>query len=690
MTDSVVPTGGAPVPFDDPNGVAAVRGSPVPDPTTRVSVVLEPRGVWRSGIVVLVLLAIALFLNFLLDDGGSVIFTVLIAWFASIAMEPAVSRLSQRMKRGAATILVMLGVALFCILFGIAFGRLIADQLIQAVKAIPAFANQALDWVNGHLGTDYSPTEALGKIGITQETLTEWAKQLAGGVLGFVVSVLGAIFSSFTFLLFTFYFSADAPRLQALDRPPLPDPGTRRSSSACGTWRSEDRRLRRGPRRARRHLRHDHGAVPAHHRDAVLAGPRHLDRCRRAVRADHRHVRRDPAAGLVGLIGPDPLKGVLALIFADRLPADREPHHRAADQRGRGRHAPGGVVRRRAARGGAVRCGRRRSSPSRSRRLLLALLDIYTRTYELLPSLRPGRGAPTGTAAARGEGAATRAALGQGPAPSRRARRARRRRVPTRHAGGPRRLPCPRTAVTPSRHGRGRLRPAHPGQQLAAAARAGLGEHALEVVLDRVLGHRQRPRGPRVSRPPASATTSSASRPVSPNARTRRSLRSVADAGAIVTAMSYGVPAAPSTRSARTVTSRPPGQVRPGPRRMVVDPRLAGEQLGRDVVRDGRYRRCLRRTRDELPQVVRRLRGLRVDVEGVGQQEDDRAVRLALCRGGATVTTAAATQRRSAGVMRSVTWARNATSSASSSAAAPARRRGSRKPQRPVPVPVHA
>ena len=187
---------------------------PAVEDSVRVIVAVEQRSVWRAGTIVIALASLAAFGWFVLDDGGSVFFTLLIAWFASIAMEPAVGRLARRMRRGAATGLVMLAVGVFTVVFAVLFGKLIADQLVQAVKAVPALSAAALDWVNQHFGTEYSQTDALSAVGITQDTLTTWAKELAGGVLGLIVSVLGAFFSTFTFLLFTFYFSADAPRFK--------------------------------------------------------------------------------------------------------------------------------------------------------------------------------------------------------------------------------------------------------------------------------------------------------------------------------------------------------------------------------------------------------------------------------------------------------------------------------------------
>jgi predicted PurR-regulated permease PerM len=388
VSDSTVPTSGSLVPADDPTGAAALRENALPEPTTRVSISLEPRSVWRSGWVVLALVAIAVFLNFVLDDGGSVIFTVLISWFASIAMEPAVSRLAKRMRRGAATILVMLGVALFCILFGLAFGKLIAEQLVQAVKALPEFAAQVLDWVNKHLGTDYSPQEALKAIGITQETLTDWAQQLAGGALGFVVSVLGAIFSSFTFLLFTFYLSADAPRLKRwVARLFSP----RYQPVVVTVWDLAVEKTG-GYVAARVVLATINAATTALF--LLIIGMPYWLVLGIWTGLVAQFV---PTIGtyiaiilptLVGLLGPHPIQGVLALAWGivyqqiENLTLEPQISAKAVDIHPA---VSFGAVLLGAALFGAA--GAILAVPVAA--LLLALLDIYARKYELLPSLRP-------------------------------------------------------------------------------------------------------------------------------------------------------------------------------------------------------------------------------------------------------------------------------------------------------------
>ncbi len=78
------------------------------DASSRTASAPSARTVARVTTIVVLVFALATFVGFVLRDGGAVLFTVLMAWFASIAMEPAVARLSKRMRRGAATGLVML------------------------------------------------------------------------------------------------------------------------------------------------------------------------------------------------------------------------------------------------------------------------------------------------------------------------------------------------------------------------------------------------------------------------------------------------------------------------------------------------------------------------------------------------------------------------------------------------------
>ena len=174
----------------------------------------EPNNIWRTGWVVIALIAIALVLRFVIDDGGSVIFTVLMGWFAAIAMEPAVVRLSAHMRRGLATGVVMITALILLVVFVVAFGRLFIDQIAQLLEDLPSLVNNSVRSINEQFGTSYNEQEILQQLNITPSQAAGYASQFAGGIFGVVASIIGGVFGLFTFGLFAFYLSADSPRLR--------------------------------------------------------------------------------------------------------------------------------------------------------------------------------------------------------------------------------------------------------------------------------------------------------------------------------------------------------------------------------------------------------------------------------------------------------------------------------------------
>ena len=177
-------------------------------------VTVSSRTLWRIGFITLAVIGIGLLAKFILEDGGGVIFIVLMAWFFALAISPAVDRLNKKMKRGFATILVMGGVAAFIAIFLAAFGALLVDQLAQIIRAIPDLFARTVEWVNSTFDTSYDPGELLAQIDLTDAAIRTYAADIAQGVLSLATSVLGSIFGLFTFGLIAFYISADGPRLR--------------------------------------------------------------------------------------------------------------------------------------------------------------------------------------------------------------------------------------------------------------------------------------------------------------------------------------------------------------------------------------------------------------------------------------------------------------------------------------------
>lgn len=183
-------------------------------PDRSVRILLDPGNMWRIGFVVVGVVVSALAGRFILVQGSSLLFTVVMAWFASLALEPPVEWLARRMRRGAATAVVMLGVVAFLGLFVLLFGQLFVDQVAQLVEALPGLVRGAVDWVNGTLGTQYELADILANLNLTPAKAAGYAGQVAGGVLSVLGSVAGAVASLLMFVLFAFYLSADGPRLR--------------------------------------------------------------------------------------------------------------------------------------------------------------------------------------------------------------------------------------------------------------------------------------------------------------------------------------------------------------------------------------------------------------------------------------------------------------------------------------------
>jgi predicted PurR-regulated permease PerM len=199
---------------DEPDDGVVSAAQPRPEPATQndVSVRLSPSNLWRAGLVLLGVVAFGLLIRFVLEDGGSVIFTVLMSWFAAIAMAPIVDRLSRHMRRGLATGLVMVAAVVFVVVFFVAFGSLFVDQLTQLVLLIPDLVDGVLSWVNSNFSTSLSRDEILASINLSPQEVAATAASLGISLIGFLGSVVGSVFGLFTFGLFVFYLSADMPQ----------------------------------------------------------------------------------------------------------------------------------------------------------------------------------------------------------------------------------------------------------------------------------------------------------------------------------------------------------------------------------------------------------------------------------------------------------------------------------------------
>lgn len=178
-------------------------------------IAFEPRLLRNSVLLVLAMFVGYLVLRWMWDAVGHFLFLMLLAFLWAIAMEPIVRRLAAHgWRRGAATGLVMASLFLIALAFSIVFGGLFATQVSALLENLPGAVTASITWVNETFRTNINPTDITASLNITASRIASIASSFAGGLLGFLGSVVGGIFDAVTVVVFAFYLSADNPRLR--------------------------------------------------------------------------------------------------------------------------------------------------------------------------------------------------------------------------------------------------------------------------------------------------------------------------------------------------------------------------------------------------------------------------------------------------------------------------------------------
>ncbi|MEV4240423.1 MULTISPECIES: AI-2E family transporter [unclassified Nocardia] len=140
---------------------------------------------------------------------------LLVSLFLAFAIEPAVNWLAARgVRRGLATGVVFLVLAVGTVAFVWTLGALLVDQVTTLVKNAPENADQAVDWANRNFKTNLSGNDLRKYLGEWSSTIDRYLVGLAGNAWGVGTAAVGAIFQSLGVLLFTYYFAADGPRFR--------------------------------------------------------------------------------------------------------------------------------------------------------------------------------------------------------------------------------------------------------------------------------------------------------------------------------------------------------------------------------------------------------------------------------------------------------------------------------------------
>jgi predicted PurR-regulated permease PerM len=138
---------------------------------------------------------------------------VTVSLFFALAMIPAVTHMHRRWgwRRGAAVGVMYAGLAIFVVALVSVLIPGIVEFADQVRTSGSGWVDQFNDWAQRNLDSRFiDPTTAAEAASTTGTSLTEWAEN----VLGLASSGIGFVFNLATIAVFTFYFAADAPRIE--------------------------------------------------------------------------------------------------------------------------------------------------------------------------------------------------------------------------------------------------------------------------------------------------------------------------------------------------------------------------------------------------------------------------------------------------------------------------------------------
>jgi len=206
------PVSDEPVPASPEAETAEQASSDAQQP---VLVAADSRWLRKALAMVIVAILALQVINHVWERLGGFLFNLLLAWLIAISFDPIVSYLTHRgLRRGVSTAIVAASTLALLGLFIALFGGVLATQTVELVTALPALVLDIVAWVNQTFNADIDPERLLDNLNLSAEEATDIAGSLAGGILAVFVGVVGAVFDFVTILVFSFYFSADSPRIK--------------------------------------------------------------------------------------------------------------------------------------------------------------------------------------------------------------------------------------------------------------------------------------------------------------------------------------------------------------------------------------------------------------------------------------------------------------------------------------------
>ncbi|MVU81207.1 AI-2E family transporter [Nocardia sp. ET3-3] len=138
-----------------------------------------------------------------------------VAFFVSLAMEPAVDGLAARgVNRGVATAVVFVIVFACTAGFVATLGVLMVETVANVVNELPRLIGELVDWVNHTFHQKFTLDQLRDRLFKDSDIISSYAARAANNVWGLSSTVLGGIAKFVTIALFSIYMTADGPKLR--------------------------------------------------------------------------------------------------------------------------------------------------------------------------------------------------------------------------------------------------------------------------------------------------------------------------------------------------------------------------------------------------------------------------------------------------------------------------------------------
>jgi predicted PurR-regulated permease PerM len=174
-----------------------------------------PRWVWKAVAIFWGGAVAALAVRSLWVSLYGLFILLLVSLFLSLAIEPGVNRLAKRgWRRGTATSVILVGVVVGFLVFLVAIGALVGQQIAELLGNSEKYVTRTVNFINDNFGAHINADQVIADIKKPDGAVQKFIDSQQNKVVDLSVAALGILVQGLSVMLFTFYIVADGPKLR--------------------------------------------------------------------------------------------------------------------------------------------------------------------------------------------------------------------------------------------------------------------------------------------------------------------------------------------------------------------------------------------------------------------------------------------------------------------------------------------